>query len=519
MSKYDFEIDLSANTSTGMILGQIPEGACVLEFGCATGRMTRYMKEAMGCRVYIVEYDRGAYETALQYAEDGICDDIMTFSWAEKFRDVAFDAVIFADVLEHLPAPEQALAAAAKLLKDTGKLFVSVPNVTHNDILLKATQEHFDYTATGLLDDTHIHFWGLNNLKALDGQWGLHIRTIQGTYCPTGYTEQAPEQDDHVLQNILRQRQCGEVYQFVVTLAKTDSQTLKTEFRAPTVRSHIYLDLGNGFNAEDVVAFDSVYEGNGVYRSSCVLPANENLRAVRFDPVEFQSCILCSISVCQDQQLPLQFGDGVVLTEGVLLPGTDPSVMAEVRNDGAVTVEARFLLPGKEYVAFLDAAAKKLGADCDRHQAENRQLELICAHRQDVINVQDAAIRDLRASVAAMSAQEKLLRKELTTVAEDNAQLRQDVCAYIILANNKEKYAIEVEKERDACQARIRQLDAEIIRYQDTVTYYQNELTRYQNEVTRYENMKIIKMRAFAARIYKGLKRRAKKLLKRGEKA
>ena len=78
---------------------------------------------------------------------------------------------------------------------------------------------------------------------------------------------------------------------------------------------------------------------------------------------------------------------------------------------------------------------------------------------------------------------------------------------------------LEVEKERDACQTRIRQLDAEIIRYQDTVTYYQNELTRYQNEVTRYENMKIIKIRAFAARIYKGLKRRAKKLLKRGEKA
>lgn len=499
MSKYDFEIDLGVNTSTGMILGQIPKGSAVLEFGCATGRMTRYMKEAMDCRVCIVEYDRGAYEIALQYAEDGVCDDIMTFSWAEQFRDVAFDAIIFADVLEHLPAPERVLEAAARLLKDTGKMFVSVPNVTHNDVLLKAAQEHFDYTTTGLLDDTHIHFWGLENLKALDGKWGLHIRKIQGTYCPTGYTEQKPEHGGRVLQNILRQRQCGEMYQFVVTLDKTGEQPMVTEFRAPSVSSHIYLDLGDGFNAGDMISFDSVYAGNGIYRSHCVVLANEKLQALRFDPVEFQSCILSSISVSQAQPLRLHFADGIALENGVLLPGNDPSVTAEVLcGDMPIILDAEFLLPGEEYVTRLDAAAQKLDADCTRHQTQIRQLEMTCAHRQDVITVQDEAIRELRASVAAMSAQEKLLRKELQTVAEDNTQLRQDVCAYIILANNKEKYALEVEQERDACQARIRQLEG---------------------EVSRYQNMKIVKIRTFAARVYKGLKRRAKKLLKRGGQA
>ena len=49
MSKYDFEIDLSNRTSTGIILNKIKPGSVVLEFGCATGRMTRYMKEAMDC--------------------------------------------------------------------------------------------------------------------------------------------------------------------------------------------------------------------------------------------------------------------------------------------------------------------------------------------------------------------------------------------------------------------------------------------------------------------------------------
>ena len=161
MSKYDFEIDLTANSSTGIILNKIREDSVVLEFGCATGRMTRYMKEVLGCRVYIVEYDKDAYQTALQYAEDGLCDDIMQFQWVEKFQDINFDAIIFADVLEHLTRPEQVLEQAGHLLKEDGNIYVSIPNITHNDILMKLYDNRFDYTPTGILDDTHVHFWGL----------------------------------------------------------------------------------------------------------------------------------------------------------------------------------------------------------------------------------------------------------------------------------------------------------------------------------------------------------------------
>ena len=105
MSKYDFELDLSENTSTGMILSKIEKGSTVLEFGCAEGRMTRYMQQTLDCRVYIVELDKAAYDTAAQYAADGVCGDIMDFVWAEKFGHIGFDTIIFADVLEHLPEP------------------------------------------------------------------------------------------------------------------------------------------------------------------------------------------------------------------------------------------------------------------------------------------------------------------------------------------------------------------------------------------------------------------------------
>ena len=159
MSKYDFDLDLSGNTSTGMILSKIKKGSTVLEFGCATGRMTRYMQEALDCRVYIVEFEESAFQKAVEYAEDGLCDDIMTFRGREKFQDVRFDAVICADVLEHLSDPEAVLRAAAELLTEDGAIHISLPNITHNDVLLKAFRERFDYTKVGLLDNTHVHFW------------------------------------------------------------------------------------------------------------------------------------------------------------------------------------------------------------------------------------------------------------------------------------------------------------------------------------------------------------------------
>ena len=49
-------------------------------------------------------------------------------------------------------------------MKEDGEILVSIPNIGHNDILVKLFQNRFDYTSIGLLDNTHIHFWGEENL-------------------------------------------------------------------------------------------------------------------------------------------------------------------------------------------------------------------------------------------------------------------------------------------------------------------------------------------------------------------
>jgi hypothetical protein len=105
MSKYDFELDLSGNTSTGMILEKIEKGSTVLEFGCATGRMTRYMKEAMGAviahlfaeenlecisaRVFATNTASRALLKSLGFQQNGIIPRCV-----KGYHDVVFDDVI-----------------------------------------------------------------------------------------------------------------------------------------------------------------------------------------------------------------------------------------------------------------------------------------------------------------------------------------------------------------------------------------------------------------------------------------
>lgn len=467
MSKYDFEIDLSPNTSTGAILSRIPEGSTVLEFGCAAGRMTRYMKQQLDCRVYIVEYDREAYQVAREYAADGLCDDIMRFGWLEKFGNISFDAIVFADVLEHLTAPEKILEAAGKLLKDSGSIHISIPNITHNAILLKAYDEHFDYTPTGLLDDTHVHFWGLHNIEALTDSCGLHVQSITGTTCSVRDTEQQVQiGKNRLLENILHERRCGEVYQFVVTLCKHRTEKTTYMFECPTIPSKAYLNTGNGFNGNEVVVLTAEYTGRGSYRLWGEIKNEGNLRGIRLEPVEGQNCILQNLSVCQGQQKLQTAAPGAVeLEDGLWLPEENSAVYVDTPAEGeSVTVDGEILLPGQRYMQLLEQA---------------------CASRCKSLLTET---RDISGQIS------------------ENEVLKQDLWAYIFLANRKELRTLDLEQQ-------IAELEQQVVGLKQQVAIKEQYVAELEQTVSRYENMSIIKLRHFVARIVRGVKRRIKRLL------
>lgn len=388
MSKYDFKtLDMSSNSTSGILLKKIAPYSTVLEFGCATGRMTRYMKEVLHCKVYIVEIEQSAFDHAICYADNGVCDDILNLAWVEKFSAIQFDAVIFADVLEHLSKPELAIRYAAGLLKPHGKMFVSIPNITHNDIIAKAYENQFNYTALGLLDDTHIHFWGLENLVSLADMAKpntLFLHQIEATYCPTGLTEQYSSSVLNMPQifvNLLKDRLCGEVYQFVITLGKhpVDDGSEIVQIRHKKIDCALYIDDGKGFREENSIIIKAERTGSCRYTVHYVLNDLSEVRAIRFDPVEGQRCIIQNIMARQaGSELTPNFASAHhTIGSYVYLYDYDPLIIFNPLPDaGSIVLDIDFLLMGENYIDILDKSLHSAIEECSKLQEECSKLQV-----------------------------------------------------------------------------------------------------------------------------------------------
>ena len=224
-SKYYLNLEeLAKNSSQGIILSQITPGSTVLECGCASAYMTRYMREILGADVSIIEMNSSDYEKALEYAVDGICTDLEGSEWSDYFCARRFDYILFADVLEHLRNPEHVMKRAVGLLKEDGTIIASIPNVAHADILINLLNGRWNYTPLGLLDDTHIHFWAVRNMDDLFLQAGLSVISKDYTILPPFTTEQKSlDKIEGLLPAVdtICHQPYADVYQFIYCANKT----------------------------------------------------------------------------------------------------------------------------------------------------------------------------------------------------------------------------------------------------------------------------------------------------------
>ena len=112
-------------------LPDLGPGDQVLDVGCANGAHT--LRAALGARS-VVGFDRDARqlsiagETARRLGRDNVAFFAGDVTAAFPFRDRAFDAVLFLDVIEHLHPRVAVLREIARVLKPDGRLFVSGPN-------------------------------------------------------------------------------------------------------------------------------------------------------------------------------------------------------------------------------------------------------------------------------------------------------------------------------------------------------------------------------------------------------
>lgn len=137
----------------------LPAGGRVLDVGCASGGLLALLDHA-GFRAG-VEPSRAAATEAEAHADAVHCGG---FDDELPWDPASFDLVLLADVIEHLPAPEAAVARAAAFTRPGGTVVVSVPNVAHWKARATIAAGRFPREESGTFDATHLNWFTVPRL-------------------------------------------------------------------------------------------------------------------------------------------------------------------------------------------------------------------------------------------------------------------------------------------------------------------------------------------------------------------
>jgi len=159
------------------ILKIVHHGSRVLDVGCGSGDLANLLYKEK--KVDIIGVERNNERACYASNERGIQVLNSDFESLNAGTLGKFDIIIFADILEHLENPGLALKKASSLLKPNGFIIVSLPNVAHWTIRIDLLFGRFNYTATGLLDATHLRFFTYKSMKRLFDLTGFQVLSTQ----------------------------------------------------------------------------------------------------------------------------------------------------------------------------------------------------------------------------------------------------------------------------------------------------------------------------------------------------
>jgi 2-polyprenyl-3-methyl-5-hydroxy-6-metoxy-1,4-benzoquinol methylase len=220
---YDYAVDPSSDTAPARVCRMVGTGKRVLEIGAGPGSITRVL-HAQGNRITALEVDETAIVHLRPHCDEVVPADLNRADWPLGFGDARFDAIVAADVLEHLTDPWSTVARAKSLLAPGGVLVVSVPHASHACILACLIGEDVRYGDWGLLDRTHIRFFGLHNVQAMFRDQGMKLVHAELVVRAPAETElyaqwKALPRD---ARRVLGKQRFSHVYQIVVSAARDD---------------------------------------------------------------------------------------------------------------------------------------------------------------------------------------------------------------------------------------------------------------------------------------------------------
>jgi methionine biosynthesis protein MetW len=152
----------------------------LLDVGCSNGSLGAALRAAVpGRTVWGIEADPAFCREAAPRIDRVIQSDLNRLAWAETFADQRFDAVIFADVLEHLLDPWTVLRSAIQVLSPGGVVIISVPNIRHVSAMYSiAVRGRFPRRERGLFDKTHLRWFTFADAVALCRDAGLEVNRV-----------------------------------------------------------------------------------------------------------------------------------------------------------------------------------------------------------------------------------------------------------------------------------------------------------------------------------------------------
>ncbi|MGC8499858.1 MAG: methyltransferase domain-containing protein [Leptospirillia bacterium] len=176
----------------GEVIDRIPAGANrILDIGCGTGAMGRGIRTRWGdVKLVGIEKEASRGFEAKAYYDRVIVEDAA--EWAPDFAEESFDAIIMADVLEHVADPVALLRKYVPYLSPQGVLVLSVPNVRYHEVLAGLAHGRFDYQEQGILDRTHLRFFTRKTLVELLESTGLQVETM-GANVSSEFTRMAED--------------------------------------------------------------------------------------------------------------------------------------------------------------------------------------------------------------------------------------------------------------------------------------------------------------------------------------
>ncbi len=170
--RYAHEIDPNGGSAAARLARMVDPGLRVLELGTGPGTVTRIL-HSKGCKVTGVEMDPETLAMCAPYCQRTLQANLEDPAWHASLAGEKFDVVMCADVLEHLRDPRPLLTLLPQFLNDTGCVLMSLPNATHLSVVASLMAGRFPYQSKGLLDNTHLRFFGREDIDALLRECGL----------------------------------------------------------------------------------------------------------------------------------------------------------------------------------------------------------------------------------------------------------------------------------------------------------------------------------------------------------